>query len=103
MKYAVKIFSVLAIISLAAFSPKSNELQSAPAQLDAMVASMTSVNVIKDWGACHQLSDCWGGALYYADYTGSTPFTVFNSYDIYYYTGGSCGIVVTSVYEISPC
>ena len=103
MKNAVRIFSVLAIISLAAFSPKNSELQSAPAQLDAMMASITNVTVIKDWGSCYQLSDCDAPNLYYADIASSYPLSTPNSYRIYYYTGGSCGIIVTDAIYKTSC
>lgn len=103
MNRVVKVFSALAILSLAAFSPKSSEVQSATAQLDSMMAASMNVMVVKDWGACYQLGHCGGGPLFYAAYSGSTPFTLPNSYQISYYNGGSCGIVVTSVYEIDPC
>ena len=104
MKNAVRIFSVLAIISLAAFSPKNSELQSAPAQLDAMMASQANVAVIKDWGTCYQLSTCESlPQRLYADIASSYPLSTPNYYHIYYYNGGSCGIIVTDAIVIDPC
>lgn len=103
MKQVYRITAALAIVALVAFSPKSTEVQSATASIDCMFGTYTTLDVIKDWGACYDLIECSGFTRSTATYTGTASFTVPNTYEVYYYDGGSCGRIITYAYQIPYC